>query len=156
MNRSIYPLNLQEFILNDQPERKIILVVDDELDMRIFLCNILGTCGFETIDAGSGAEGMQKAKNLQPALIIIDATMPREDGVRMYRELRSDQALKNVPVIMMSAIDKKTFMFYHKFQNAPDGIEFPKPGAYLEKPLEAEELIGLVHRLTSSDDCLPP
>ena len=42
-------------------ERKKILIVDDELDMRIFLCNLLGTCGYELIDAGDKNEGMQKA-----------------------------------------------------------------------------------------------
>ena len=133
--------------------RKKILIVDDELDMRIFLCNLLGNCGYELIDAGDKNEGMQKAKTEKPALIILDVTMPREGGLQMYRELKAHEDLKDVPVIMVSTIDKKTFSFYQKFQRTSRDKSFPKPGAYLEKPLEADKLIALVHRLTTSSEC---
>ena len=133
--------------------RKKILIVDDELDMRIFLCNLLGNCGYELIDAGDKNEGMQKAKREKPALIILDVTMPREGGLQMYRELKAHEDLKDVPVIMVSTIDKKTFSFYQKFQRTSRDKSFPKPGAYLEKPLEADKLIALVHRLTTSSEC---
>ncbi len=134
-------------------ERKKILIVDDELDIRIFLCNLLGNCGYEPIDAGDIDEGMQKAVREKPALIILDVTMPKETGLQMYRELKAHENLKNVPVIMVSTIDQKTFLFYQKFQGLPQHKGFPDPGAYLEKPLEAEELIELVRTLTETDEC---
>ena len=134
-------------------ERKKILIVDDELDMRIFLCNLLGNCGYEPIDAGDKDEGMQKAARERPALIILDVTMPRESGIQMYRELKAHEDLRDVPVIMVSTIDKKTFSFYQKFQRTSRDKSFPKPGAYLEKPLEADELIKLINRLTTTDEC---
>ncbi len=134
-------------------ERKKILIVDDELDIRIFLCNLLGNCGYEPIDAGDIDEGMQKAMSEKPALIILDVTMPKETGLQMYRELKAHENLKNVPVIMVSTIDQKTFLFYQKFQGLPQHKGFPDPGAYLEKPLEAEELIELVRTLTETDEC---
>ena len=134
-------------------ERKKILIVDDELNMRIFLCNLLGNCGYEPIDASGKDEGMQKALSEKPALIILDVTMPKESGIQMYRELKEHDDLKNVPVIMVSTIDKKTFSFYQKFQSTPRDRGVPEPGAYLEKPLEAQELISLVRTLTSTDEC---
>ena len=134
-------------------ERKKILIVDDELDMRIFLCNLLGNCGYEPIDAGDREEGMQKALSEKPALIILDVTMPKETGIQLYREIKEHEDLKNVPVIMVSTIDKKTFSFYQRFQGSPRQKGFPDPGAYLEKPLEAEELIKLVRALTEADGC---
>jgi len=134
-------------------ERKKILIVDDELNMRIFLCNLLGNCGYEPIDASGKDEGMQKALSEKPALIILDVTMPKESGIQMYRELKAHEDLKKVPVIMVSTIDKKTFSFYQKFQSTPRDKGVPEPGAYLEKPLEAEELIRLVHSLTTTDEC---
>lgn len=134
-------------------ERKKILIVDDELNMRIFLCNLLGNCGYEAIDAGDKNEGMQKALSEKPALIILDVTMPKESGIQMYRELKEHDDLKNVPVIMVSTIDKKTFSFYQKFQSTPRDRGVPEPGAYLEKPLEAQELISLVRTLISTDEC---
>ena len=134
-------------------ERKKILIVDDELNMRIFLCNLLGNCGYEAIDACDKIEGMKKALSEKPALIILDVTMPKESGIQMYRELKEHDDLKNVPVIMVSTIDKKTFSFYQKFQSTPRDRGVPEPGAYLEKPLEAQELISLVRTLISTDEC---
>jgi twitching motility two-component system response regulator PilH len=134
-------------------QRKKILIVDDELDMRIFLCNLLGNCGYEPIDAGDKAEGMQKAVREKPALIILDVMMPKEGGIQMYRELKAHEDLKNVPVIMVSTIDKKTFSFYQKFQSTARDKGVPEPGAYLEKPLETEELIRLVQMFTTADEC---
>ncbi len=139
--------------MHSEIERKKILIVDDELDMRIFLCNLLGNCGYEPIDAGDKNEGMQKAVREKPALIILDVTMPKETGIKMYRELKEHEDLKNVPVIMVSTIDKKTFSFYQKFQATPRHKVVPDPGAYLEKPLEAEELIELVRTLTETYGC---
>jgi len=133
-------------------KRKKILIVDDELDMRIFLCNLLGHCDYETIDAGDKEQGMQKAVREKPALIILDVTMPKETGIKMYRELKEHEELKNVPVIMVSNIDKKTFSFYQKFNGTPRHKPVPDPGAYLEKPLEVEELIELVRTLTEPDE----
>ena len=139
--------------MSSEIERKKILIVDDELDIRIFLCNLLGNCGYDPIDAGDKDEGMQMAVKEKPDLIILDVTMPRESGIQMYRELKAHEDLKDVPVIMVSAIDKKTFSFYQKFQVTPRSKGIPDPGAYLEKPLEAEELIKLVRSLTKTDEC---
>jgi DNA-binding response OmpR family regulator len=139
--------------LHSEIERKKILIVDDELDMRIFLCNLLGNCGYEPIDAGGKDEGMQKAAKEKPALIILDATMPRESGIQMYRELKENEDLKDVPVIMVSTIDKKTFSFYQKLQRTKRDDCFPNPGAYLEKPLDADELIEIIRRLTTTAEC---
>ena len=139
--------------MSSELDRKKILIVEDELDLRIFLCNLLGNCGYEPIDAGDKTEGMKKAVHEKPALIILDVTMPKESGIQMYRELQKHEDLKNVPVIMVSTIDKKTFAFYQKFQIASKHTGVPEPGAYLEKPLETEELIRFVHRLTTMDEC---
>jgi two-component system phosphate regulon response regulator PhoB len=135
--------------------RKKILVVGDELEMRIFLCNLLGHCGYEPIDARDSVEGLQKAKKVKPALIILDVMMPKEGGIQMYRELKDRDDLKDVPVIMVSTIDKKTFWLYQKFQSPSRGKRIPEPGAYLEKPLEAEELIRIVRSLTTAGECPP-
>jgi two-component system, OmpR family, phosphate regulon response regulator PhoB len=142
-----------EAYLHSEIERKKILIVDDEVNIRIFLCNLLGNCGYQTIEAGDKDEGMQIAAREKPALIILDVTMPKESGIQMYRELKAHEALRDVPVIMVSTIDKKTFSFYQKFQGISRQKGIPDPGAYLEKPLEAEELIEVVRRLTQPDGC---
>jgi CheY-like chemotaxis protein len=134
-------------------ERKKILIVDDELDMRIFLCNLLGNCGYTLSEAGDKSEGLQKARRERPDLIILDVMMPNENGIQFYRELKGSEELKHVPVIMVSTIDKKTISFYLKFQNTAKQKGVPPPGAYLKKPFEAEELIQLVRNLTAAAGC---
>ena len=136
-----------------ETQRLKILIIDDELDMRIFLCNLLGTCGYAPIDAGDRKEGLQKARKEKPALIILDVMMPKEGGIQMYRELKQDMNLKEVPVIMLSTIDRKTFLKYQRFHRTHKDWDVPDPGAYLEKPLEAQELINTVRRLTKNAEC---
>lgn len=132
-------------------QRRIkVLIVDDELDMRIFLCNLLGGCGYDAIDAPNRQDGLRKAKAEKPALIILDVTMPREEGIQLYRELKESPKLRKIPVIMVSSIGQKTFRQYQKtYCTLPLGDAAGPPGAYLKKPLNADELIGWVQTLTA-------
>jgi len=136
-----------------ETQRLKILIIDDELDMRIFLCNLLGTCGYTPIDAADRKEGLQKAREEKPALIILDVMMPKEGGIQMYRDLKQDRELKQVPVIMLSTIDRKTFLRYQSVYRSRMGWDMPDPGAYLEKPLEAREPINTVRMLTKNTEC---
>lgn len=124
-------------------EPKNVLIVDDEPDMRIFISTLFKTSGYSAVAAKNGIEGIQKARDNAPDLIILDVMMPGEGGVTMYKELRTDSALKQVPVIMVSAIAKKTFTHYLKMLNARLNGAIPYPEAYMEKPPEAEELLQL-------------
>lgn len=134
--------------MSAERRRLKILVVDDEADTRIFLCNLLGTCGHEAIDAANGEEGIQRAKAEPPDLIILDIMMPGEKGIHMYRSIRSDEGLKKVPVIVVSSIDRRAFAVYRKSHNLWEDPAGPPRGAFLEKPLEADELIRRVQELT--------
>jgi len=73
--------------------------------------------------------------------------MPGEGGVQMYRQLKTDENLMNIPVIFMSAVAKNTFAHYLKMLNARIDSSIPEPAAYLEKPPEAEEILKLTERL---------
>jgi CheY-like chemotaxis protein len=126
-----------------------VLIVDDEFDMRIFLCNLLGGCGYATIEAGDHQEGLRKARTEKPALIILDVMMPNEAGLQLYRDLKEDRRLRDIPVIMVSSIGKKTFLQYQKSYCTLPEEDKALPGAYLKKPLNAEELVGWVQALTA-------
>jgi len=127
--------------------KKRVLVVGDELDMRTFVCTLLGTCGYQSIAASDAEEGISKARELKPELIILDVMLPRESGIQMYRELKTDDDLKHIPVIMLSGISKKTFFHSQSMLDTYMGKSVPEPEAYMEKPPESDELIQLAERL---------
>jgi len=132
--------------------RKKILVVDDELDMRTFVCSLLGTCGYKTIVATNGQEGIRKARKAKPQLIILDVMMPKEGGIQMYRELKIDENLKHIPVIMLSGIAKKTFFHSQSVLSTYMGQAVPEPEAYIEKPPESEEILRLAGMLINKPE----
>lgn len=88
---------------------KKVLVVDDELDVRTFVSTLLETSGYKPLPAVDGKEGMVIARKEKPAVVILDVMMPNESGIGMYRELKTDPDLKDIPVIMLSALSRKTF-----------------------------------------------
>ena len=127
--------------------RKTVLIVEDELDMRIFVSTLLETSGYRPVMTKDGREGFLKAKEVVPDLIILDVMMPGEGGIKMYRQLKTDSFLMNIPVIMLSGVGKKTFEHYLKMLNTRLEDSIPEPSAYLEKPPEAEDLIKMTERL---------
>ena len=124
--------------------KRRVLVVDDELDMRTFVATLLETSGFKPLVAEDGIQGLEMALKEKPALIILDIMMPRESGITMYRSLKSDPALKNIPVIMLSALAKKTFLHSQSVLDAYKGEKIPEPAAYIEKPPEPDELLEAI------------
>ena len=128
-------------------QKKKVLIVEDELDMRIFISTLLETSGYQPIITRDGNEGLLKAKDDCPDLIILDVMMPGEGGVHMYRQLKTDQTLCEIPVIMLSAVAQKTFAHYLNMVNARLKDPIPDPDAYIEKPPEAEELIKMAATL---------
>ena len=127
---------------------KKVLIVDDELDMRTFVSTLLETSGFKPLTAVDGKEGMVVARREKPAVVLLDVMMPNESGIGMYRELKNEPDLKDIPVIMVSALSKKTFFHSQKVLDEYKGEKIPEPSAYIEKPPEADELLDAIQ------DCL--
>jgi len=130
---------------------KKILFVDDELDMRIHLRTLLETSGYTPIPARNGKEGLKKARDQHPDLIILDVMMPEAGGVLMYRELKGDPELKHIPVIMLSGVGEKSFAHSLKVFNITIKEPIPEPDAYFEKPLEHRKLLDVIGRLVGQD-----
>lgn len=125
---------------------KKIVVVDDEPDMRVFLSTLLETHGFKPISAMDGNEGLNLVRRHKPSLILLDVLMPKESGITMYRQLKSDPALRDIPVIMLSALSRKTFFHSQRVLDEYSGERIPEPAAYMEKPPEPEELLDLIRK----------
>ena len=133
-------------------DNRKILVVDDESDMQIYLSTVVETMGFEPIVAGNGSEALEKARAIRPALVILDVMMPKiEDGLRTYQQFREDIGLGHTPIIMLSAIARKTFFHSIRLLKPLSGKQLPEPEAYMEKPPDAAELNHLITELLSGD-----
>lgn len=115
--------------------------MDDDLHMRIFISTLLETNGYKAITAKNGREGIQNTQKFSPALIILDLMMPGEGGILMYQQLRTDDRLKHIPVIVLSGVESEAF--YHSLKTLSAGLDtmLPEPDVYMEKPPKPEELL---------------
>jgi CheY-like chemotaxis protein len=125
---------------------KKVLVVDDELDMRTFITTLLETNGYKPFTANDGSQGLEMVRQRRPDLVILDIMMPKESGIAMYREMKTDPELKDIPVIMLSALSKKTFLHSQKILDQYKGVKIPEPFAYIEKPPEPDELLDAIKK----------
>jgi twitching motility two-component system response regulator PilH len=125
---------------------KKVLVVDDDPDVRLFNVTVVEENGFTPLEASNGEEGLKLLKEENPDLVILDVLMPRQSGIRLYRELKTDKSLKDIKVILLSGIAKKTFLRSQKALTEFGGEEVPAPEIYLEKPVEPEELAEAINK----------
>lgn len=126
---------------------KKVLVVDDEMDVRIFIATLLEAHGYQPALAADGEQGLEMARSLKPALVTLDVMMPKESGIKMYRELKTDPELSDIPVLIISGLAKKTFLHSQKVLDKFRDQQVPTPEGYIEKPPEPEELLEEVRRI---------
>lgn len=125
---------------------KKVLVVDDDPDVRLFNVTVVEETGYTPLEASNGEEGLKILKEEQPDLVILDVLMPRQSGIRLYRELKTDKSLKDIKVILLSGIAEKTFLRSQKALTEFGGEDIPAPEIYLEKPVEPEELAAAIKK----------
>lgn len=119
-------------------KQKVALVVDDEADIRSYLGAVLEDSGFVVHMAEDGLKGMEEARRLKPDLITLDISMPDQSGVRTYRQLKTDEALKHIPVFIITGFSDKMRIFLKKLAG------FPFPEAFINKPINPAELRKII------------
>jgi CheY-like chemotaxis protein len=125
---------------------KKILVVDDDPNLVTYLKALLEDNGYEVIAAKDGDEGLEKTKNEKPDVITLDLLMPEKTGIKMFRELRKDEELKNIPVIVVTGISSQCQAF-SDFKKFLSERKVPSPEAYLEKPINKEEFLAKIQEV---------
>lgn len=126
---------------------KKVLCVDDDPDIRLFVVTVLEENGYTPLTAANGKEGLEIIKKERPDLITLDVLMPRQSGIKMYRELKTDDSLKNIPIIILSGIARRTFLRSQEALTEFGSENVPEPEAYLEKPVEPEELADMIKKI---------
>ncbi len=117
--------------------KKRILVVDDNPQLVDLLRIRLEYSGFEVLTAFDGKEGLDKARNENPDLIILDVMLPKMNGYKVCRLLKFDQKYKHIPIVMLSSRAKES--------DAAVGIQ-TGANEYLFKPYDQNKLIDIVNK----------
>ena len=122
---------------DDSPDKPILLIVEDNHEVRNYIINIL-TADYNIIEAKDGKGGMLQAFEQIPHLIISDIMMPGIDGLQLCSQLKSDTRTSHIPIILLTAKS-----------GLPDKIEGLETGAddYIMKPFEAAELKARIKNL---------
>jgi len=122
--------------------KKSVVCIEDEPEMIDLIKLILGRKGFELAGAMGGREGLDLIRRLKPDLVLLDLMMPDMDGWEVYQQLKSDEALKQIPVIIVTAkaqsIDKVL------------GLHIAKVDDYVTKPFGPQELLQSVEKVLSA------
>jgi twitching motility two-component system response regulator PilH len=125
---------------------KRVLVVDDDPDVRVFNTTVLEENGYTPEEAVNGEEALQAIRAAPPDLVMLDVLMPRQSGIRLYRTLKTDPALKAVKIILLSGIARASFLKSQQALTEFGGQPVPEPEYYLEKPVDAEVLAAAVKK----------
>ena len=136
---------------SDNPARGRVLVVDDEMHLRLYIKAVFETAGYETATAKDGEEGFQKAKDWKPDLVSLDLMMPNQGGIRLFQRLKADQELKGAGVLVVSAIGGEAFRhslsLVRSGMLSKDGGLLPDVDGYVEKPPSPEALLQEAARI---------
>ncbi|MBN2178333.1 MAG: response regulator [Deltaproteobacteria bacterium] len=126
---------------------KKVLTVDDDPDIIAFVKTVLEENSYSPLIARNGEVGLDLAREEKPDLVILDVLMPKQSGIRMYRELKADESLKDTPVIILSGIAKRTFLRSQEALTEFGDQPVPEPDLYIEKPVEPDELAEAIKNL---------
>jgi DNA-binding response OmpR family regulator len=121
--------------LTDSNGTPTILVADDEEDLRELVSYRLSRSGYEVVEAVDGQEALELATERTPDLMVLDVMMPRLDGYELTRRVREQDALRSVPVILLTARSQETDVSRGFDVGADD---------YLKKPFNPDELVARV------------
>ena len=117
-------------------DKKRILLVDDEPDFCSIVQGQLEKEGFEVELAYNGVEGLEKIRANPPDAIILDVMMPEKDGYEVCKELKADEKLADIPVVLLTAV--ASHVTSTRYSHA-DGMS-TEADDYIAKPASAEEI----------------
>ncbi len=116
-----------------------ILCIEDEAEMIDLIRLILGRRGYEVRGANGGRQGLELMRQERPDLVLLDLMMADMDGWEVYQRMKSDAALKDIPVIVVTAkaqsIDRVL------------GLHIAKVDDYITKPFSPQELLTAVDKV---------
>jgi CheY-like chemotaxis protein len=145
---------------------KTVLVVDDDDNTRRFLTVALEENGYEAVTAADGEEGYERIVEAKPDLILLDVMMPKKTGFSLFKQIRRQEELKDIPVIMLTGVagvleedeaQAEGDTFESPFDSLREGLRrgiakmreegLIRPEQFIDKPIDPEELIEAVRAI---------
>lgn len=126
--------------------KKTVLVVDDEEDVRKFLSVALLEAGFNVVTANDGLEALEMVKEHNPDLISLDLVMPKHSGAKFFHNLQKDKKWSKIPIIIVTGHGRDDLGKADLKELTMSG-----PGIYLEKPVKPNNYIAAIKSLLGMD-----
>ena len=121
----------------------ILLVVEDQPEIRKLICMTMDYDGFEVHEADNGDTGLRLVKALRPHIVLLDVMMPGQlDGIQVCERIRADPEIAHIPVVMLTARSQQTDLEAGRRAGC---------NAYLTKPFSPLQLIETVERLAAAE-----
>jgi twitching motility two-component system response regulator PilH len=122
-----------------------VLVIDDEPDVTTYLEAVLGDRGWRVSTANSADEGLERARQDVPDVILLDVMMPERGGMSTLVALGKDPALSAVPVVLVTGIQSQLNRDFEAYLGRFHNF---RPDGYLEKPIDLCRLFEILDELT--------
>jgi CheY-like chemotaxis protein len=132
---------MEDFVERDKEATDLILIADDAADNRNLYARAIAVAGFRFALAEDGLECLQRARELSPALIVMDLSLPNLDGLEATRQLNANEHTKQIPVIALTAYGWETVK--------QDAYRYGCEGL-LVKPCSPDDLLNEIGRRLSS------
>jgi two-component system cell cycle response regulator DivK len=120
-----------------QPEKELFLLVEDFEDSRFMMRRLLEIAGYRVVEASDGEQAVELAVQKHPALILMDLSLPKMDGLAATRQIRQHRELGNTPIVAISAHDSP--------ESRSDALE-AGCNEYVTKPIDFDQLGAIVKR----------
>ena len=129
---------------------KVILVVDDEADVRQYFSSVLEDAGYVVKTACNGQEALEFVAQEKPALVSLDISMPETSGVRFYREMRDNPELATIPIVIVTGVTSPLGASdgrgsFEQFISSRKQV--PPPDGFFDKPVDPEAFVAKVEEL---------
>lgn len=131
-------------------QNKSVLVIEDEIQFARFLQAVLEDHGFNARIAPNAEEALRAVEDARPDLITLDLLMPGKTGIKLYRELRTREDLKNTRIVILTGLDSDSqgLCSYNQFFSRISDIgHVAKPDAYLTKPIDTNYFIHQIYNV---------
>jgi DNA-binding response OmpR family regulator/nitrogen-specific signal transduction histidine kinase len=126
--------------LRAREHKKLILSVDDDLNVQRLYKQYLNDHGFDVVKLDGSEDVVEKVKEILPDVILLDIMLPNKDGWEILTELKNTKETRNIPVIMASVLSERNLAYRMKADE------------YLIKPVTQEELVETIYKTTSKED----